>query len=63
MEIAEDIWDKVLDYVHICALNARKCLIKFNILHRLHYSKVKLHEIFPEISQICEICAEAEFTS
>ncbi|KAF3845670.1 hypothetical protein F7725_002748 [Dissostichus mawsoni] len=38
-EIAEDTWDKALKYVSICSLNARHCLIQFNILHRLHYSK------------------------
>lgn len=44
MDIAEDNWEKSLKYVNICSLNARHSVIQFKILHRLHYSKVKLHK-------------------
>ncbi len=60
IEIAEDIWDKSLKYVNICSFNARHCLIQFKILHRLHYSKVRLHKIFPEMSPVSEKCDQAE---
>ncbi|KAF3842393.1 hypothetical protein F7725_024344, partial [Dissostichus mawsoni] len=59
-EIAEDTWDKALKYVSICSLNARHCRIQFKMLHRLHYSKVKLHRIFPELSPTCEKCEQSE---
>ena len=58
--IAEDVWKESLRYINTCSLNARHCLIQFKILHRLHYSKVKLHRIFPEISPICEKCNQVE---
>ena len=54
MGIAENKWKESLRYINTCSLNARHCLIQFKILHRLHYSRVKLHRIFPEISSICE---------
>ena len=58
--IAEDIWEESLKYVNICSLNARDCLMQFKTLHRLHYSRVKLHKFFPEISPICEKCNHTE---
>ena len=60
MTIAEDIWKGSLRYINTCSLNARHCLIQFKTLHRLHYSRVKLHRIFPEISPICEKCNQEE---
>lgn len=54
--IAEDIWKESQRYINTCSLNARHCQIQFKILHRLYYSRVKLHRIFPEISPICDKC-------
>lgn len=46
--------------VNSCSINARHRLIQFKILHRLHYSKTRLHRIFPETSPICDKCQCAE---
>ncbi|KAF1371440.1 hypothetical protein PFLUV_G00278310 [Perca fluviatilis] len=59
MGIAKVTWDKGLN-VNMCSLNARHCLIQFKMLHRLHYSKVKLQKIFPDVSPICEKCNQAD---
>lgn len=59
-EVAMDTWDKGLIYVNNCSLNARHCLIEFKILHRLHYSKLKRHRIFPEMLPVCEECNQAD---
>lgn len=44
----------------ICSLNTRHCLLQFNTLHRLHYSKEKPPNIFSEMSPIYEKCNKAE---
>lgn len=59
-EIEEVIWNEALEYVNSCSINARHCLIQFKILHRLHYSKVRIHKIFPEVSPMCEKCKSSE---
>ncbi len=53
-------WDSSLEHVHTCSLNARHCLIPFKALHRIHYSEMKLHNIFPEISPLCDKCESTE---
>lgn len=42
-----------------CSLNARHRLVQFKVLH-IHYSKVKLHNIFPDISPLCDISQSTE---
>lgn len=58
--ITKDMWDESLQQIHQCSLNARHTLIQFKVLHRLHYSKLKLNRIFPQISPICDKCLHLE---
>ncbi len=37
-------------------------MIQFKVIHRLHYSKTKLHTIFPNVSSICNNCKISEGT-
>lgn len=60
--ISQFVWEECLEYIHECSINTRHCLIQFKILHRLHYSKVKLHKIFPDVSPLCEKCECSEAT-
>lgn len=60
--IPDPLWEKSLELTHRCSNNARHCLIQFKILHRLHYSKERLHKIYPEISPLCDRCLVAEDT-
>ncbi len=59
-QIRNDIWDESLVYIHTCSINASHCLIQFKTTHRLHYSKEKLHRIFPEVSPLCDKCGVEE---
>ena len=43
-------------------MNARHNLVQFKVIHRLHYSKVKLHKIFPDTSPLCETFKQEEGT-
>ncbi len=47
ISIQDEIWKQALNDIHLCSVNARLQLIQFKVIHRLHYSKVKLHKIFP----------------
>lgn len=60
--ILPNVWEESLEYIHDCSINARHCLIQFKILHRLHFSKTKLHKIFPEVSPLCDKCESMEAT-
>ncbi len=57
--ISEDKWSKILKNIHSSSICARHALIQFKIVHRLHLSKVKLSQIFPEISPTCDRCEQA----
>lgn len=58
--ISEELWDDALENIHKCSANSRHCLIQFKIIHRLHFSKTKLHKIFPEVSPLCDKCMADE---
>lgn len=50
---------KSLEHIHKC-YNARHCLIQFKTLLRLHYSKAKIHNIYPNTSPACDKCQTSE---
>lgn len=60
--IPDNIWEDSLEYIHTCSNNARHCLIQFKIIHRLHYSKAKMHTIFPNVSPTCDKCQSSDAT-
>ena len=62
VEIPDDIWEEALEYIHSCSNNTRHCLIQLKIIHRLHYSKVKIHSIFPNASSTCDKCRSSNAT-
>lgn len=59
-EISEETWEECLGSVHKCSINSRHNLIQFKTLHRLYYSKDKLHKIFPDVSPLCNRCNETD---
>ena len=42
--------------IHRCSINARHKLIQFKITHRLHYSKLKVNKMYPNVSALCNKC-------
>ena len=54
--ITDDLWDRALEMINTCSHSARHCLIQFKIIHMLHFSKEKLHNIYPEVSPLCDKC-------
>lgn len=58
--IDRDIWDNALNGIKSCSINSRQQLIQLKVLHRLHYAKVPLRNIFPELLPLCDRCSWAE---
>lgn len=56
------MWNKCLSKIHSCSINSRHQLIQFKITHQLHYSKVRLHKIYPFASPMCDRCNVSEGT-
>lgn len=52
-----DHWDCALDRVNSSSSCARLSLIQFKVLHRVHYSKAKLAEIYPGSDASCSRCS------
>lgn len=60
LEVSEDTWHKALSGIHKCSINVRYRLIHFKVIHRLHFSKLKLHKIYSSVSPLCDRCRGAE---
>ncbi|KAF7665834.1 hypothetical protein LDENG_00131610 [Lucifuga dentata] len=61
-EIEDEVWKECLMNIHDCSFNVRLNLIQFKTLHRLYYSRTKLHRIFPDVSPLCNRCRCGEGT-
>lgn len=60
VQLSEEDWEKCLKNIYTCSINARHQLIQYKVLHRLHYSRVKLNSFYPTISPLCNKCEFAE---
>ncbi len=49
-ELSDETWDRCLTVVRSCSVNSRHQLIQFKVIHRLHYTKTKLHKMFSSVS-------------
>lgn len=55
-EITEEQWQTALAQIHSSSICARHGLLQFKIIHRIHWSKQKLHKVFPSIDPSCGRC-------
>ena len=60
LQIDDMVWQEGLSRIQYCSINARHHLIQFKVMHRLHYSKTKLHRIYPTVSPLCDRCKAAD---
>lgn len=58
LNITASQWTKALNNVHSSSICARHGLLQFKILHRLHFSKVRLSKMFPGINSACDRCGQ-----
>lgn len=56
MPITEEGWETCFRNIHRCSVNVRLNLIQFKVVHRLHYSKVKVNKMYSSVSALCNKC-------
>ena len=60
--ITGETWGECLCNASRCSINVRHRLIQFKVIHRLHYTKSRLHKMFPAVSPMCGKCKIYEGT-
>lgn len=60
IQITNEDWEKSIKVINTCSINSRHQLIQYKVVHRLHYSRVKLKKFYPSISSKCNKCESAE---
>lgn len=55
-ELTDEFWDAAVDRIHSSTSCARLGLIQFKVLHRIHFSKARLAEIYPNVDNRCDRC-------
>lgn len=60
--LSEEIWDEALEKIHSSSICLRHAVVQLKVLHRLHWSKVKLYKVFPASDSICDRCRQAPGT-
>lgn len=62
IDISEDSWTEALRGIKSCSISSNFQLIQYKAVHRLHYSRTKLHSIYPSVSPLCIKCKSNEGT-
>ncbi len=60
IQIIDEDRTNTIKVINTCSINSRHQLIQYKVVHRLHYSRVKLNQCYPSISSICNKCESAE---
>lgn len=61
-QISDDTWEEALDRIHSSSICLRHTVIQFKVLHRLHWSKIKLAKFVPDMDPICDRCRQDQAT-
>ena len=61
-QIPDIVWQKVIRRIHMSSICQRHTVEQFKIVHRLHWSKVRLSKIRPELNPTCDRCKQAHAT-
>uniref|UniRef100_A0A3B5PRH3 Reverse transcriptase domain-containing protein n=1 Tax=Xiphophorus maculatus TaxID=8083 RepID=A0A3B5PRH3_XIPMA len=56
IQLTQDIWDDAIDRIRSSSSCARLSLIQFKVVHRIHFSKSRLSQIYPDVVDICDKC-------
>jgi len=60
IQITDEDWLESIKVINTCSINSRHQLIQYKVVHRLHYSRVKVNKFYPSISSTCNKCESAE---
>lgn len=58
IELSDEHWTEAQERVHSCSVCARHGLLQFKILHRLHFSKLKLSKMYKNVDPTCNRCGQ-----
>ena len=58
-EIPEEVWEDALTRVHKASICARHGLMQCKIIHRAHFTKVRLSKIYSDVDPTCDRCRQA----
>ena len=58
-DISEEVWEDVLNNVHKFSICAKHGLIQCKIVHRAHFTKVRLSKIYNDVDPTCDRCHQA----
>lgn len=56
IQIQEESWEQAIERIRSTTTCARLGLIQFKVLHRVHFSKLRLSEIYPDVEDKCDKC-------
>lgn len=62
IDISDDSWAEALQGIRTCSISSNFQLIQYKVVHRLHYSRTKLHSLYPSVSPLCIKCKSREGT-
>lgn len=54
--ISEETWEAALDRVHSSSICARHGFLQFKVLHRSHWTKLRMSKRFPDVDPLCDRC-------
>jgi len=57
-QIPDAIWQKIIRRIYSSSICQRHVVVQFKIVHRLHWSKVRLSRIRPELDPTCDRCRQ-----
>lgn len=57
-EITDNMWEAILIKIYNSSINVRHRLTQFKIVHRLHYTKSRLHAIYRNVCPLCDKCSQ-----
>lgn len=56
INITDDEWQDIIDGIQSSSICQRHRVIQFKVVHRLHWSKVKLAQIKSDVDGLCDRC-------
>ena len=62
LEMPDDSWQMAIKIIHSSSVCIRHGLLQFKVFHRLHFSKSRLAEIYPDVDPTCSRCHQAPAT-
>ena len=57
--LPDDYWKQVLRLVHFFSICARHGLLQCKVVHKVHYTNVRLSRIYPNVTDSCNRCKQS----